>query len=104
MQHRERAFIHLQSLLLICILWSAGVATGADAGDVVIYEIAWMGTSASTSEEWIELFNTTGSSIDLSGWILAASDGTPSVSLSGTIGANSNVLVYQLTSLQISRL
>ena len=36
---------------------------------VVINEIAWMGTNDSASNEWAELANT-GSSIDLTGWIL----------------------------------
>ncbi len=53
--------------------------------DVVISEIAWMGTTASYNDEWIELYNTTGSSIDLTGWTLDAADGTPSISLSGVI-------------------
>ena len=36
---------------------------------MVINEIAWMGTNDSASNEWAELANT-GSSIDLTGWIL----------------------------------
>ncbi|MFH1958338.1 MAG: lamin tail domain-containing protein [bacterium] len=35
---------------------------------VVINEIAYMGTAAGTSDEWIELYNTTESDIDISGW------------------------------------
>jgi hypothetical protein len=38
--------------------------------DVVINEIGWGGTAASTSDEWIELFNPTDEAIDLSGWTL----------------------------------
>lgn len=58
---------------------------GASALDVIISEVAWGGTSSSyTSDEWIELYNTTNSPIDLSGWTLAADDGNPSISfLSG---------------------
>lgn len=37
---------------------------------VVITEVAWMGTVASGSDEWIELYNTTTEPIDLEGWYL----------------------------------
>jgi len=37
---------------------------------VVINEIAWMGTVASLNDEWIELYNTTHQTIDLTGWQL----------------------------------
>lgn len=53
---------------------------------VVVNEIAWMGTSASTNDEWIELHNITGQTIDLTGWTLRSTDGTPNITLSGTIG------------------
>ena len=35
---------------------------------VVINEIAWMGTSVSSADEWMELKNETSSEIDLNGW------------------------------------
>jgi hypothetical protein len=37
---------------------------------VVITEVGWMGTQASSSDEWIELFNTTNETIHLDGWVL----------------------------------
>ncbi|NCP04703.1 MAG: lamin tail domain-containing protein, partial [Deltaproteobacteria bacterium] len=37
---------------------------------VVITEVAWMGTSASSSDEWIELYNTTNARVNLDGWRL----------------------------------
>jgi len=37
-------------------------------GDVVINELMWMGSTKGASDEWIELRNTTDSSIDISGW------------------------------------
>jgi len=55
---------------------------------VFISEIAWMGTLDSANDEWIELSNDSNSSVDISGWSLIASDGSPSISLSGTISAN----------------
>jgi hypothetical protein len=53
--------------------------------DVVLGEIAWMGTTASPADEWIELYNNTSSAVGLSGWTLSSADGTPSIPLSGSI-------------------
>lgn len=68
-------------------------AFAASPGDVVINEVAWMGTTGSTANEWIELYNTTGSSISLTNWTLRATDGTPNITLSGSIGAYSYYLL-----------
>ena len=57
----------------------------AFAQTVIINEIAWMGTKASTSDEWIELYNTTPDTIDLSGYLLVASDNTPKIFLTGAL-------------------
>lgn len=65
----------------------AAAAQAAGPGDVAINEIAWMGTTVSTANEWIELRNTTGAPIDLAGWSLNAVDGTPAIALAGTIPA-----------------
>jgi len=69
------------------------VANAAAPGSVVINEVAWMGTSASTTEEWIELYNTTGSDIDLSGWTII-DDGADTYTISsGVILANDYFLI-----------
>ncbi|MCS7281812.1 MAG: lamin tail domain-containing protein [Anaerolineae bacterium] len=60
-------------------------AQSAGPGAVVINEVAWAGTTADSSDEWIELYNTTAATISLSGWRLYSSDGTPSLTLSGEI-------------------
>ncbi|MFH1941623.1 MAG: lamin tail domain-containing protein [bacterium] len=65
----------------------------ADVRDVVINEVAWMGTNASSDDEWIELYNNTDVDIDLSGWTLVAEDGTPGIALSGTIPAKGYFLL-----------
>lgn len=46
------------------------IATGEwlSPGDVVINEVMWMGSTVSTSDEWIELKNMTDQDIDLSNW------------------------------------
>ncbi len=56
--------------------------------DVVINEVAWSGTACSAYDEWIELYNNTASPIDLNGWTLQATDGTPEITLQGTIPAH----------------
>lgn len=48
-------------------------------GEVIMSEIAWMGTDISANDEWVELFNTTSEDITITGWELAAADGSPSV-------------------------
>lgn len=42
--------------------------TGPSASDVVINELMWMGSTVNSDDEWIELRNMTGSSINISGW------------------------------------
>jgi hypothetical protein len=74
-----------------CALFSGVVS--AQVRDVVLNEIAWMGTTTSSSDEWIELFNNTGGDIDLTGWTLVAADGTPNITLSGIIPANGHFLL-----------
>ena len=73
--------------------------------DVVLSEIAWAGTSAPTfaawpgfapetsSDEWIELRNTTARTIDLTGWTLTAADGTPNIALRGRIPPHGSYLL-----------
>ncbi|MDD5263369.1 MAG: PKD domain-containing protein [Candidatus Bipolaricaulis sp.] len=56
--------------------------------DVVIHEVCWAGTKASSADEWIELRSNVDHAVSLSGWRLAAEDGVPSVALSGTLDAN----------------
>ena len=49
-------------------------AASASAGDVVINEVAWMGTVDSTSDEWIEFYNTTDAAIDIANWSIQGAD------------------------------
>lgn len=59
---------------------------------VVINEVAWGGTAASTADEWLELYNTTGQVIDLSGWVITSTNGL-NISLVGVIEANGFYLI-----------
>ena len=61
--------------------------------DVIINEVAWMGTIVSTDDEWIELRNMTGEAILLDNWTLNAQDDTPSITLEGSIPANGYYLL-----------
>ncbi|RDI42275.1 phospholipase D-like domain-containing protein [Falsibacillus pallidus] len=68
-------------------------ASAATAGDVVVNEVAWMGTTTSYNDEWMELYNPTSSDIDLSGWSLKTQDGSVSINLTGTIPAKGYFLL-----------
>ncbi len=50
-------------------------------GDVLVNEIAWMGTEASANDEWIELRNTTTVDIVVDGWELRNADGSFTIML-----------------------
>lgn len=50
---------------------------------VIINEVAWAGTVASSDDEWIELYSPGGGNFDLTGWRLVADDGYPDIILSG---------------------
>lgn len=58
----------------------------------MINEVAWAGALASSSDEWIELLNTTDENIDLSGWLLT-DGGDLQLHLQGTIAPNSFFLL-----------
>ncbi|MBD3282341.1 MAG: hypothetical protein GF387_01915 [Candidatus Portnoybacteria bacterium] len=57
------------------------------SASIVINEIAWMGTEISANDEWIELHNLSSSSVDITGWVIEAEDGSPLINLSGNIPA-----------------
>jgi hypothetical protein len=72
--------------LLFFLIFSFSVFA-ANSLDVVINEVAWMGTGISYNNEWIELYNNTNKEINLNGWTLKAEDGTPDIALVGNIPA-----------------
>ncbi len=63
------------------------------ARPVVINEIAWAGTAASASDEWIELYNRSSKNVNLANWVLRANDGVPYINLSGTISTGGHYLI-----------
>lgn len=73
--------------ILLCSLSLASSLSAAAPRDVVINEIDWMGTTVSATDEWLELYNNTPAAITITGWTLRSTDGTPGITLNGTIGA-----------------
>jgi hypothetical protein len=59
---------------------------------LIISEVAWGGTAASSSDEWIELYSPDSSPIDLAGWVLT-DGGDIRITLSGTVGSGEYVLL-----------
>ena len=84
MRNLSRAIVLCVFLLHLSIFSTQA----AISPDVVINEIAWMGTTNSANDEWVELYNNTDNSINLDGWQLVAQDGTPKITLSGLIPVN----------------
>lgn len=76
------------SLFKIILILIVGALHSQTRADVLINEIAWMGTTNSVYDEWIELHNNGKQLVNLDGWVLEASDGSPVINLSGVIPAN----------------
>ena len=79
------------ALLGVFLIWILSVNVAF--ADVRINEIAWMGTALSGANEWIELANEGDAVVDLSGWKIVAEDGSPSITLLGTIAPNGYFLI-----------
>ncbi len=92
---RKNKFIFwgLRITIVSFLLFFSGSVKSANSFDVVINEIAWMGTEVSYNNEWIELYNNTNFPIDLAGWVLKAVDETPKINLTGVIPVNSFYLL-----------
>jgi len=45
-------------------------ALAGTIGDLVINEVSWMGSADGSNDEWIELYNNTSQTIDLTGWTI----------------------------------
>src|SRR5512141_1039370 len=83
---------------------AAPLVNAATPLDVVINEVAWGGTAANSSHEWIELKNNTTGTVDLTGWRLYGSGGTtpPHIALSGTIPISGYFLLERGTDSAVS--
>ncbi len=83
---------YLLGFIPLFILLFLPLAVSAQGG-ILINEIAWMGTETSAYDEWIELYNSGSEEIDLTGWLLVAKDGQPSITSSGTIASHAYFLL-----------
>ena len=89
----KRYFILMTLVAMALQLVTARIASASSLGDVVINEIAWAGTADNSNDEWIELYNNTSQSIDLSGWHIE-DDGVPSYTItSGSIAPRGYFLI-----------
>ncbi|MFQ6082597.1 MAG: lamin tail domain-containing protein [Candidatus Aminicenantia bacterium] len=61
---------------------------------IVINEIAWMGTKANSADEWIELYNNTTSTIDITDWRLISSDGGPDITFSTSTAVTTTISAH----------
>jgi len=91
METKRSVFVAL--LVLIAVTGAVAHLRADEARTVVINEVAWAGSATSSNDEWIELYNSGPVAVDLSGWTLEAEDGSPSISLSGTIPAGGHLLL-----------
>ncbi len=82
----SKIFVFFLTLFLPIII-------AADSPNIVINEVAWMGTNNSANDEWIELYNNSSFDLDLEGWKLIAEDGTPVINLVGKIPTKSFFLL-----------
>lgn len=89
--------MRLNKKVIILILFLAAgffyFPVQAAESTVLINEIAWMGTAESANNEWVELINTGEAEVDLTGWILRATDGSPVINLAGKIPAGGYFLL-----------
>lgn len=69
------------------------MARAAEPGAVVINEVAWAGSADSANDEWIELYNTTGAAVDLSGWTISDDNGASVYALGGSVAAHGYYLI-----------
>ncbi|MFH1385991.1 MAG: lamin tail domain-containing protein [Patescibacteria group bacterium] len=60
---------------------------------VVINEVAWMGTKASSADEWIELYNNSNEPISIEGWSLNEIENKLIITLKNSVAANSYYLI-----------
>lgn len=70
-------------VLLVAVALLLPLLSLAQAEAVLINEVAWAGTNASSADEYFELKGPPG--LDLTSWRLEAVDGSPAISLTGVI-------------------
>jgi len=95
----------LKIIVILLFLFLASPSQAADPLDIVINEIAWMGTKANSSDEWLELYNNTNQTISLEGWGLYEGGGETLIEpLTGTIEVKSYYLIERTNDATINNI
>lgn len=77
--------LHLALALVLFVPTITNAQAGGPPAMVLLSEIAWMGTDESATNEWIEIYNLSGSSTDITGWKIESADGNISITLKCTL-------------------
>lgn len=88
-----KKFLAFLTVIFVCLFYFSSSVLAASQFDVLMNEIAWMGSSNSATDEWIELYNATEKTINVSGWMLASPDGKLKIPLKGDIAPKSFYLM-----------
>ncbi len=99
MEFRGVSALFIQSFLLMALMAAAPengeAAPFKGTHQVIIHEIAWMGTSASEEQQWLELYNPGEQAVSLAGWTLRTRDNSFSTRLEGEIGPGDSYILIQ---------
>ncbi|MFZ1709545.1 MAG: lamin tail domain-containing protein, partial [Anaerolineae bacterium] len=77
-------------------------ATAPSQQTVVINEVAWGGTAASSADEWMELFNPGDAPQSLDGWTLSTGDGRIAITLAGVLAPHGFYLLERTDDTTVS--
>ncbi len=93
-----------EKIAIIAIFFSAAffIAPKMVWAQVIFNEVAWMGTTASASDEWLELYNNTAQEIVIEGWKLTEGEGTVIIVLKGTIAPGAYYLIERTDDTTVS--
>lgn len=87
-------------ILILTVIVSAGIKTvfASPAGDnIIISEVEYDTTGTEPGSEWFELYNPTGSSIDISGWKITDGEGTLTIPANTSIASGTYFLAANTT-------
>ncbi len=74
----RRGRVFISSLLVLCCLASPFQASASNnSPTILIGEVQWSGSSRSTADEWLELWNVSDQPVDVSGWSLVGASDKP---------------------------
>ncbi len=81
---------------LVLLPYSRADNDNQSAPVVVFHEIAWMGTSLSDQQQWIEICNVDPEAVDLEGWTIRTESGSLDIPLRGTLPSGVTLLLANL--------